>query len=633
MLAMNLAGAQQFGSQELLPGMQLWQGGRPLDAAQAWAAAAARAKGKHDPEILRRAAMASTLACIAYERTGRARAYGYWADAVRLSLEAGESWPAQREALAARVRRLERNLAAQTDGTAPVLGPEEKLLLFLSRDLQLVRYDGPKPGLKDDAEITGASNTIFPQYLEGSGTQTQGESLDGKQSPWLRTGEAQGRAATAAEGTIRAMNIAPRSLQAPPTPVGRSDTDASADGGRALALSGAQDPANTTLAPGVPVPGKLRELDDAELAAAAAAWRYVSNNRQDRSGLINGRDGYPVATVEDVAMGMGAYLAAMKLGLVAEAEGTDSIRRILDTLATLPLYGNELPNRAYDSRNGRMLDLGETPSNDGSGWAIHDIAQLLFWLKVLEGTEPELATAARAIPARFRFQRAVARGTLTSIVARAGREEMIADTAPGVSQLSAAYLGMWGIVLPRMLGYASPLRPLGDHGPSPEIYAKGMIQVGGMDACFRMWVRQVQEGLLSGREAIQESVSLADEWLDKPPWFAALRFDPAADRWHFLDLNGEVIDWAKTYSLRAAVLWAAVRGEKIRDESPAGRILLERGDHGLYGGRYASGELNRALSLETNASVLLALWFRQRNSVPLLELINPLGADCAQKGG
>jgi hypothetical protein len=86
-----------------------------------------------------------------------------------------------------------------------------------------------------------------------------------------------------------------------------------------------------------------------------------------------------------------------------------------------------------------------------------------------------------------------------------------------------------------------------------------------------------------------------------------------------------------SFSLKAAYLWWAV------DRAPQTLLAhgladsLERSKHGLYGGRYEhgqlSGQLNGALTLDTNASVLLAAHYVQRRQ-PMLRVDNPVAFAC-----
>jgi hypothetical protein len=48
----------------------------------------------------------------------------------------------------------------------------------------------------------------------------------------------------------------------------------------------------------------------------------------------------------------------------------------------------------------------------------------------------------------------------------------------------------------------------------------------------------------------------------------------------------------------------------------------------LYGGRYVDGRLNLALTLDTNASVLLAAHHAQRGGQPMLRVDNPVEHSC-----
>ncbi len=85
-------------------------------------------------------------------------------------------------------------------------------------------------------------------------------------------------------------------------------------------------------------------LDD----IARQAWRYFVTNNSKETGLFNPVHNYRATTMWDVGSGIGALIAAEKLGLMERSDFIQHIRRIVSSLQRMPLYHGELPNREYD---------------------------------------------------------------------------------------------------------------------------------------------------------------------------------------------------------------------------------------------------------------------------------------------
>lgn len=671
-------------------GWTLLRDDRPLQAAEQWLRSASEAAQRRSPAGLREAACLHVLAAIAYERAGDARAYASWSDAVRQYLEASSGWEQDRQALQQRWRTLERQLAQTETSAPPALSTDEQMLADLVKRVGILQYSGPRAGLVEARNGSTDLSTITPQYMAGAGRATAEEDIA---TPQPRYGEVHreaarhigpGRAglqpdappALQAEQAVVASPapdpLPSRSMPAPaPTTAAAADapaadtaslragsqagTDSAASWlpRTAVAVQSARPEAalanSSALAlPWAPLPrrfkprpGMARPLTPAERETALLAWRYVQLNRQPATGLVNGKDGYPVTTVADIAMTLSAYLSAHAMQFVDAEEFLVHMRQLLATLSALPLYRQELFNREYDSRTGRMLDLSARASALGSGWSAEDIGRLLLWLQVLARHTPDLAPQIDRVVARLRMQRLVAAGQLQSVLHDGEQERVLSDLRLGRQQLTAAALSLWGIVLPQMFGYddarlsvrgdlAIPvdLRPGGTL--SADVFARGILEVGGLDGCFEAAAHaalQAQHHLATQRGT---PVMVADELLDRAPWFVhgALSETAGPGTWQVAGYDRTPRPELANFSTKAAYLWSAIDTSAA---TRAARVLadqLEVSDHGLHGGRYLSGEPNRALTLDTNASVLLALHHVLRGAVPVLRVDNPVDHRC-----
>jgi catechol 2,3-dioxygenase-like lactoylglutathione lyase family enzyme len=388
-----------------------------------------------------------------------------------------------------------------------------------------------------------------------------------------------------------------------------------------------------------PAPGKARVLSATDRATAQLAWRYVMANRQSATGLVNGKDSYPVSSVADMAQTVAAYTSALGLQFI-EREGFEAdMRQLLGTLRELPLYNRELFNREYDSRSGRMLDLSARSSEVGSGWAAEDQGRLLLWLRILALTAPDLAPATEAVFARLRLSRLVAGGQLHSALNLDGREQVISDLRLGRQQVTAAALSVWGVVLPAMFGYdeavvrrVGALAAPGDRrdggAVSPDVFARGILELGGIDGCFEAAAGAMLDAQHALARQRRQPIMVADELLDRAPWFVYGALAIGTDEWLVAGFDQLPQPALANFSLKAAHLWAAIDSAAPTQAARALADSLERSDRGMYGGRYVDGRTNQALTLDTTASVLLAAYHAQRGGQPMLRVDNPVDYSC-----
>lgn len=666
-LALANAAGQSVPSPTLI-GWQLFRDDRALPAAEAWSQAANRSAQRRSAAGQREAAFANVLAAIAYEKANDERAYARWADAIRLYLEAGMTWERDREELRLRWSTLERQLAQASNGSAPTLRGDEQMLADLVKRANLTHYNGPRAGLSNRRDEAAEISSITPQYFSGA---SLADAVNDGNIPQSRYTASAGMAvvsdvadavqitgrpmpdAVPQPATRSALTTGTAPAPAEPYVPERTLSAAPADPdvpqlvrGRPMAIESAAVPqGNSALAQradGMPRQfqaghAKGRTLSAAERATALQAWRYVMANRQSATGLVNGKDAYPVSSVADMAQTIAAYGSALALQFIERESFETDMRQLLGTLRELPLYNRELFNRDYDSRNGRMLDLGARSSEVGSGWAAEDIGRLLLWLRVLGNTAPDLAPATEAVVARLRLSRLVSGGQLFSTLNQGNHEEVVSDLRLGRQQVTAAALSLWGVVLPTMFGYddavirrVGAVTAPGDRrkgAVSPEVFARGIVELGGIDGCFESAAR----AMLSAQHALaaqqHRPVMVADEFLDRAPWFVYGALATNGEEWRIASFDQQNQPALANFSVKAAYLWSAV---DAAPQTLMARALAEgfkRSERGLYGGRYQSGQLNQALTLDTNASVLLTAQYAQRGQ-PMLRVDNPVVSDC-----
>jgi hypothetical protein len=647
----------------LLAGWQQLREDRPLAAAEAWARAADEiaARGNRS-EGWQSAAQANVLSAAAFQAANDQRAYARWALSVQQYLEVGTRWETQRALLAERVRRLERQLTQVSGDVPPSVSIEDRMVIDLSRRLGLLEFTSPRAGLTPAEGAVVQAQVVTPQYFAGAargdeeqgvGTaQTRYAAPRREQVPDAQLAARRDRTVPGAAAPARIERAAPAVLAAPGVASaaafeqqtrlrGAPPLAQSAPATAAAAATRAAARQNAALPRSFVATASDSLLTPQLEAAARDAWRYVSANRQSATGLVNGKDSYPVATVADIAHTLAALLAARELGLIETDRLEAEARQILTVLMQLPLYGNELFNREYDTRSGRMLDLAAKVSVQGSGWAADDHGRLLLWLKLLSREVPALAAPAARVVERLRLGRLVGSGRLHSALLVDGRESLEPDLRLGQQQVTAAALWLWGIELPGELNYEHAYkRSVGalvsaadardGHRVAPDAFARGLVELGGLDGCFEAAARLVLDAQHALARTLGTPVMVADELLDREPWFVFGALAEAQQPWFVASFDRVPRPALATFSVKAAYLWAAVDRAPATLAARGSAESLERSERGLHGGRYSNGKGNLALTLETNASVLVAAWHAKRGGQPLLQFDNPTDFDCPE---
>jgi hypothetical protein len=203
----------------------------------------------------------------------------------------------------------------------------------------------------------------------------------------------------------------------------------------------------------VPEPHLTPTAEKADLADARLAWTYVENNTLPTTGFANAVDGFADVSVWDIASLIAAVYSAHELGLIDDAAYDARIRKILGTLARVPLYDGAAFNKFYDGKTGQMVDLRFKPTATGYGWAAMDLGRLLVWLRVLAVNQPRYGDQASAIVRRLDMTRIVRNGRIEGMAldSTTGTVRRYAETGLGYEQYAAAGFALWGHRAPEAL--------------------------------------------------------------------------------------------------------------------------------------------------------------------------------------
>jgi Protein of unknown function (DUF3131) len=373
-------------------------------------------------------------------------------------------------------------------------------------------------------------------------------------------------------------------------------------------------------------------LDGRERAMAQSAWSWFERNTDPVTGLAPAVTGHRAATLWETGALLLAIVSAEDLGLVAASDATDRLARVLRSLAALPLCEGGLPNKAYDTRTLELVRYDGTPAPGGVGWSALDIARALLGMSLATRRHPELAPLVAGAVSRWRLD-ALADGAALRGATRHpdGRLEPHPEGRFGYEQHAAKSLVAWGVAAPVALDYRAHVafrrvegQPLphdarrpSDHGGAhaalvPEPWLLDALEHG-PDAVTLPVSRALLRAQARRHAASGRLTAVSEDALDRAPWFSYSALVNADDTWIALGPDGAPAPGALTFSTKAAVAWGVLFEGRYPEQLLAAAAELAVPGEGLHAGRYdASGEVNHALSLNTNAVVLEALAYRVR---------------------
>ncbi|WP_027720165.1 DUF3131 domain-containing protein [Maridesulfovibrio zosterae] len=551
------------------------------------------------------------MASRAAANAGNARAYESWGMATARFARAGMSWNSVRSTLDQQLEMARLGSAGpaaigagQSPGfAAPAVNlPPEAGRLATAWDLfGLKNFDRPSPGLRREKTADQIWND-----MDGS-TQGQVTVIPYSEGMWGKT--------NSATPPIQEQNISdPRTAPAGiPTPMRKQAVPSDHSTAAAAASYAASTQSSTT-----PV------ISEQYKDAARLAWSYFQRNYQPSTGLYNGLDLYPVTTVWEIGTSLAALNGAHRLEIITDNEFMQRTGLMLQTLSSMDLYQNELPNKLYFANSARMVGEDQKPTSTGIGWEAPDVARLLLWLKKTAILHPQFKSTVDKIFQKMRTERLTKDGSIYSISVYAGKEYPKVETGFGLPSYAAEVFRLWGLDTWKSRDYRNSLAfktlygikvPFNKSGPaiSSKIFALILMEFGKSGNEQDRLIRSIYEVQAARYKSEGILTSTDSGRIDRSPWFAesAIITADGAGVWQCVSPYAEKplnLFWASTAT---AFCWDALYNTAYT------RTLInklyprhEKGK-GFQAGIYDTAGINKALTLETNGLILEAAMYRK----------------------
>ncbi len=371
------------------------------------------------------------------------------------------------------------------------------------------------------------------------------------------------------------------------------------------------------------------ELSPQELAIARQAWQYFERNWNDETGLVNSADKFASVTMWDQAAAIAALVSAKELNIVPEAEFNTKMSRMLKTLATMPLYKGELPNKVYNAKTLVPVNYGQLDKREEIGWSALDIGRLAMWLKIVEAKYPQLQQQTKAVWKHWRVARLTKDGQMYGTAVVKGKEQLNQEGRLGYENYAAYGLKLWGLDVEKALNSQSNVafvnlygkgipydkRDAKTFGANNYVLSEPYI-LDGIETGFQSLPKAYADRILAAQEArykaTKQLTAVTEDNLDRAPYFVYNTLFVNGQPWAAITDTGETHNNLQFLSAKAALGW------HVLYNTPYTRQLADfvednlKSEGGWYNGFYESlKEPNKSLTANNNGVMLESLLYKK----------------------
>ena len=377
------------------------------------------------------------------------------------------------------------------------------------------------------------------------------------------------------------------------------------------------------------IPSKVEKLTPEEMAVARHAWKYFENNWNDETGLVNSVDEFASVTLWDQSAAIAALVSAKELKIIPEAEFKTKMSRTLKTLATIPLYNNELPNKVYNAKTLVPVNYGQLEKKEEIGWSAVDLGRMALWLKIVGARYPQFKTQTEAVWKSWKVKRLTQKGQMYGTSVLDGREQYNQEGRLGYENYAAYGLKLWGLDVEKALefedkaafvnlygkGIPYDLRDYQNSGANNYVLSEPYI-LDGIETGFQALPKAYADRILAAQEAryraTKQLTAITEDNLDRHPRFVYNTLFVNGKPWATITDTGENYNNLRFLSTKAAIGWHVLYNNdytrKLFDFVPKNL----KSDGGWYNGFYETlKKPNKALTANNNGIILASLLYKQ----------------------
>ncbi|MDM9380151.1 DUF3131 domain-containing protein [Chlorogloeopsis sp. ULAP01] len=370
-------------------------------------------------------------------------------------------------------------------------------------------------------------------------------------------------------------------------------------------------------------------LTPEEIAIAHQAWLYFERNWNNETGLTNSIDGLSSVTIWDQAVAIAALVSAKELNILSASEFEIKISKTLQTLATLPLYKQELPNKIYNTKTLIPINYGQLEKREEIGWSALDLGRMGIWLKIVGAKYPQLQAQTEAVWKHWRVKRLTKNGQMYGTSVVQNKEEYNQQGRLGYENYAAYGLKLWDLYVNQALDYQS-------HTAFVNIYGQGVPYdrrnyknsgannyvlsepyiLDGIETGFQALPKAYADRVLAAQEAryqaTKQLTAVTEDYLDRPPYFVYNSLFVNEETWATITDSGQKYNHLRFLSAKTAIGWHVLYNTAYtRQLWDFVQVNLKSGN-GWYNGFYESlHQPNKALTANNNGVILESLLYKQ----------------------
>jgi len=398
---------------------------------------------------------------------------------------------------------------------------------------------------------------------------------------------------------------------------------------KAMQLPGRPVPFNEIVATKPYAAPTAGELTAAELEMARQAWSYFEKNWNEETGLVNSVDGFTSVTLWDQAAAMAALVSAFELEIVPETEFNEKMATALKSLAKLPLYKKELPNKVYNSKTLIPVNYGKVDQEQEIGWSAIDLGRMAIWLKIVAAKYPQFSSEARAVWRSWDLDRLVKNGQMYGTSVANGEEQYNQEGRQGYENYAAYGLKLLGLNVDRALnptnylgfvnlyntGVPYDLRDAKTSGANNYVLSEPFI-LDGIEIGFQGLPKAFADRVLAAQEArfkaTNQLTAVTEDNLDREPYFVYSSLFVNGAPWAVITDKGKTYNQLRFLSAKASVGW------HVLYNTPYTQKLFDfvqtnlKSEKGWYNGYYETlREPNKSLTANNNGVIMESLLYKK----------------------
>lgn len=391
--------------------------------------------------------------------------------------------------------------------------------------------------------------------------------------------------------------------------------------------------------------GRYGDLSEDELAWASTAWKYIENNTQLATGLVNNIDNYPTTNMSGIADYLIALIAANEFEFITNKEYDERLSLVLSFLNKMDLSSVQVPNKVYSTQSGGMVNYANQYQD--IGWSSLDVGRLLIVLSIVKRSSPEFSEYVDKAVLRWNFCELVGNdGELYGGAVNNGQITRYKEGRLGIEEYTSYGYLDWQVV-PEKAMSLEPYQVVTINGidilfdgRDPRVfnvlrpvYSTPYLQMGlefnwdtitDTESSDSKHTNQTMSAMADSIYRVQESrwdkeriyTARGDHLVSGEPYFVYDAIYGLGTPWITLAEDGSSHDELALVSSRTAFqMWALWKTDYTDKLMTLVKELYDP-QRGWYEGRYeVSGAYEKSISLKTNAGILEALLYKQQGKL------------------